>query len=34
MSRKGIDNDQSDYILVAGVVLLVVIGLIIVMIRR
>lgn len=34
MSRKGIDNDQSDHILVAGVVLMVVIGLIIILIRR
>lgn len=33
MSKK-ISNDQSDHILVAGVVLMVVIGLIIVMIRR
>lgn len=31
MSRKGIDNEQSDYILVAGVVLMVVIGLVIVL---
>lgn len=31
MSRKGIDNDQSDYILVGGVVLTVIIGMIIVL---